>query len=348
MKNETDNKQFCPNCEEYCQTKVTKRNETYTVRDRQITVPVTVELCANCGQSIGSDEDDQAILDAVHAEYRHQADMLTPDEIRKIRKRYRLSQKSFAKLLGMSEATINRYEQGGLQDNVHDQAIRACQESEIVRDLLKRRGHLLSDWQRERAERALAGVAGPESNILDGVEEMNWVCMPKEVTDKTGFRRFDYKRFAAVAAWFCDRLERVSLTTINKLLFYADFLHYKTYTVSLTGAAYRRLAYGPALANYDSLLSRMESEGILASEEREYTDGYTGRYYSVGPIVKSLDVEFTVPEREVLEYVAQTLGSMTAKAISDKSHQESAWMNTADKEYISFTTAVSLSLSLPQ
>jgi len=76
MKKETE--QFCPNCEEYSETKIAERDDTYTVRDREITVPVTVELCANCGESIGSDEDDQAILDAVHAEYRRQADMLTP------------------------------------------------------------------------------------------------------------------------------------------------------------------------------------------------------------------------------------------------------------------------------
>ena len=343
-----ENEKFCPGCEEYRQTKTVERDETYTVRDRQITVPVTVELCSACGESIGSDEDDQMILDAVHTEYRHQADLLTPERIKDIRKRCRLSQKSFAALLGMSEATINRYEQGGLQDHAHDEAIRACEAPKIVRDMLGRRGHLLSQWQRERAEDALAGVAGPESDILDRVDELDWFCMPKEITDKTGFRRFDYKRFAAVAAWFCDRLEQVSLTTINKLMFYADFLHFKTYTVSLTGAAYRRLPYGPTLADYGSLLSRMESEGILASEEREYTEGYMGRYYSVGPIVKSLDVEFTAPEQEVLEHVARVLGGMTATAISDRSHHESAWMDTADKEYISFTTASSLSLSLPQ
>ena len=172
--------------------------------------------------------------------------------------------------------------------------------------------------------------------------------MPKEVTDKTGFRRFDYKRFAAVAAWFCDRLGQVSRTTINKLMFYADFLSFKTKTVSLTGAAYRRLAYGPVPADYGALLSRMESEGVLASEEREYTEGYMGQYYSVGPIVKSLDVEFTAQEQEVLEHVAGVFGGMTATAISDRSHQESAWMDTDDKEFISFTTATSLSLSLSQ
>jgi len=155
---------FCPTCEEYCETKTVEREETYVVRDRKITVPVRVELCSRCGESIGSDETDREILGAVHAEYRRQADLLTPERIKEIRKRYRLSQKSFAGLLGMSEATINRYEKGGLQDQAHDTAIRACENPAIVRDMLERRGHLMSDWQRKCVEQALAGVAEPDSN----------------------------------------------------------------------------------------------------------------------------------------------------------------------------------------
>ena len=340
--------EFCPSCEDYRETKVVEREETYVVRDRKITVPVKVALCSCCGESIGSDEAYQEILDAVHAAYRRQADLLTPERIKESRKRYRLSQKSFAALLGMSEATINRYERGGLQDQAHDTAIRACEKPEIVRDLLERRGHLLSSWQRKRVEQALAGVTELGSDVLDLVGEVDWICMPKEVTDRTGFRLFDYKRFAGVVAWFCDRLGRVSRTTINKLVFYADFLSFKTATVSLTGAAYRRLEYGPVPADYGGLFSRMESEGVLVSQERVYANGYTGFYYSLGPEVGSLDVEFTDHEQKVLEHVAQTLGGMTAKAISEKSHLESAWKDTEDKEYISFTTASSLSLSLPE
>ncbi|MDP6542557.1 MAG: hypothetical protein QGH60_01115 [Phycisphaerae bacterium] len=80
MTNENKHKheKFCPGCEEYRQTKIVERDKTYTVRDREITVPVTVKLCSTCGESIGSDEDDQAILDTVHAEYRRQADPLSP------------------------------------------------------------------------------------------------------------------------------------------------------------------------------------------------------------------------------------------------------------------------------
>ena len=344
MKNET----FCPNCEEYSETKIAERDETYTVRDRQITVSVKVELCTGCGESIGSDPGDQAILDAVHAEYRRQADMLTPEDIRNIRKRYRLSQKSFAALLGMSEATINRYEKGGLQDQPHDTTIRACLTPEIVRDLLKRRGHLLSEWQRERAERALGGVPEPNRIWLDLLGNDRWVQTADEVSERTGFRRFDSKRFASVVVWFCDRLGGVFKTPINKLLFYADFLNFKTATVSLTGVAYRKAPLGMVPTDYGKLLGWMEDEGILVCQEVEFPNGSMGYRYASGPQADLVKTAFSEHEEKVLECVADELGKLTAKAISERSHQESAWKDAKDGQVVSYQVAQELSLSLPQ
>jgi putative zinc finger/helix-turn-helix YgiT family protein len=338
---------FCPNCEDYRSTRHVERPETYTVRDRQITVPVATTVCAVCGEAVGSDEQDQVILDAVHAEYRRQTDLLTPERIKEIRQGYRLSQKSFALLLGMSEVTINRYERGGLQDAAHDTAIRVCEKPQVMRDLLRLRGHLLSDWQRRRAEDALAGRDTSKEDVFSHLGEVDWICMPREITDRTGFRRFEYQRFAAVVLWFCERLGETSRTVINKLLFYADFLNYRVATVSLTGTAYRRVQYGPVPADYDGLLSRMESESLLAREERVFPGGCTGYYYKPGPKADSISAEFSAHEIRVLECVADSLGKRMAKDISERSHQEPAWRETEDGKLISYQWARQLSLALP-
>ncbi|MBE3070527.1 MAG: DUF4065 domain-containing protein [Acidobacteria bacterium] len=339
--------QFCPTCEDYRATKTEEREETYTVRGREITVPVKTAVCAECGESLGSDDEDEKVLGAVHEAYRREEDLLTPEQIKQIRKRYRLSQKSFAALLRMSEATINRYEKGALQDQAHDTAIRACEDPGLVRDLLRRRGHMLSQWQKQRAEEALAGQAPPESDVPDWLDERELGFMPKEVSDRTGFRRFDQKRFAAVVVWFCHRLNRVSRTVINKLVFYADFLNFRTATVSLTGSAYRKAQYGPVPTDYGLMLDWMEAAELLVCDEVAYPNGYTGYDYQTGPKAKSLEVEFTAHERAVLEHVAGELGTLTAKAISDRSHKEPAWQNTEEK-IISYREAMSLSLSLPE
>jgi len=269
--------------------------------------------------------------------------------MRQIRKRYRLSQKSFAALLGMSEATINRYEKGALQDQTHDTAMRACEDPGFVRDLLQRRGHLLSEWQRQRVEKALAGHAPAEADVPEWLDELELHLMPKEVSDRTGFRCFNQQRFAAVVVWFCRRLGGAWTTQINKLMFYADFLNFKTATVSLTGSAYRKIQRGPVPTDYGQMLDWMEAAELLVCDEVAFPNGDTGYYYRVGPKAESLDVEFMAHERAVLEHVAGALGPpLTAKAISDRSHEEAAWKNTEDKKIISYREATSLSLSLPE
>ena len=340
--------QFCPTCEDYSETKTVEREETYTVRGTEVTVPVKVGVCTTCGESLGSDEEDQAILDAVHAEYRRQNDLLTPEKIKGIRRRYRLSQKSLALLLGMSEATMNRYERGGLQDQVHDNAIRACEAPAYVRDLLERRGHLLSDWQRGKVEKSFAGQEERAGTWIELAGGADWMPIAGQVSEQTGFRRFEYRRFAGALVLLCKRMGKISRTVVNKVLFYADFLNYKTATVSLTGTPYRRLEYGPAPSNYGRLLEQMEAEDLLVCREVEYPKGNTGFYYAVGPNADSLDVEFTPHEVKVLEHVAETFQGCTAKVISDRSHAESAWLNTEDKKLISYTEAATLTLDLPE
>jgi putative zinc finger/helix-turn-helix YgiT family protein len=107
---------YCPCCEVEREFKPENRTETYDVRGVKVKVPVAVEVCASCGETLFDEARDQALLTEAYAEYRRSKNLLFPHEIKETRERYALSQKSFAALLGMSEATINRYEQGGLQE----------------------------------------------------------------------------------------------------------------------------------------------------------------------------------------------------------------------------------------
>jgi len=335
---------FCPICEDYCEIKTDTTQETFNVRGTDIAVPVSREICSSCGEKLGSEKQDQQILDAVNAEYRKRTDLLTPERIKQIRARYSLSQKCFALLLGMSEATINRYEKGALQDQSHDTAIRACEDPKFVRDLLGRRGDLLTKWQRDRVLKALAGQDTSSYLVLT----YSGLSMPDEVSELTGFRHFDYTRFAYVVVHLCKEMGEICTTVINKLLFYADFLNYKTATVSLTGAAYRRLDRGPVLAVYDGLLSKMESESLVVKEEKVFSEEFTGYYYKPGPKAESIQLELTKHEENVLSFIAKEFEKCNATEMSKRSHKENAWLNTKDRELISYFEAQSLTLNMPE
>ena len=85
----------------------------FDVRGETLSFEIPVTTCPSCGTTEAEQGVDPAEI--AFAEYRRRKQLLTPQRVNDIRKRYSLSQKSFAALLGMSEATINRYEGGGLQ-----------------------------------------------------------------------------------------------------------------------------------------------------------------------------------------------------------------------------------------
>jgi hypothetical protein len=58
--------EFCPKCEDYREIEVVERDETYVVAGHKVYVPVRTMLCVQCGESIGTDEDDQKILDDIY------------------------------------------------------------------------------------------------------------------------------------------------------------------------------------------------------------------------------------------------------------------------------------------
>ena len=52
---------FCPNCEIERPTLKAKQQETYKLYGQEITISVDREICATCGEPIGSESDQETI-----------------------------------------------------------------------------------------------------------------------------------------------------------------------------------------------------------------------------------------------------------------------------------------------
>ena len=136
---------FCPDCEDEREFRRESRTETYSVRGMQVSMPVEVEVCTTCGGTLFDEDRDQALTLECYSRYRQGNGLLFPEEIKAVREKYALSQKSFAALLGMSEATINRYEHGSLQEETHDNLMRMASVPQTMKDLLEHHGDRLSE-----------------------------------------------------------------------------------------------------------------------------------------------------------------------------------------------------------
>jgi len=108
-------------------------------RAYRVEVPgLTVPQCGNC-QAISIDEEADRQISAA---FRREARLLTPEEIRQGRDKLGLTQKQFANLLGVGEATISRWETGAqIQQRAMDRFLRVCLATPAAVELL------LSDFQ---------------------------------------------------------------------------------------------------------------------------------------------------------------------------------------------------------
>lgn len=118
--NTTD--EYCIVCGQDGPLRREQKSAEFDIRGKTLHIEYPVKACPSCGTT----ETEQGVdpAEIAFAQYRKREGLLTPEQIKEIRKRHQLSQKAFAALLNISEATINRYEGGGLQDVAHDQAIK--------------------------------------------------------------------------------------------------------------------------------------------------------------------------------------------------------------------------------
>src|SRR5439155_23912467 len=84
---------------------------------------LTVPRCGHCQALSLDDEADRQIS----AAFRREARLLAPEEIRQGREKLGLTQKQFAQLLGIGEATVSRWETGAqIQQRAMERFLRLC------------------------------------------------------------------------------------------------------------------------------------------------------------------------------------------------------------------------------
>jgi putative zinc finger/helix-turn-helix YgiT family protein len=313
---------YCPMCEEERAATRQVQPETYKVRGEEITVDVPRLTCSECGEADVAPEFGDVTLH-LYAEYRRRHDLLTPEQIRGIRRKYDLSQRSFADLVGVGSASIARYETGSVQDEAHDSLLRACDDPGFVRNLFQRHGTRLEEKEQAALSERLQELASDPLTVL----------VRQKMSDLVGL---DMRKYGAVVCAFCERITGIPQTKLNKLVFYTDFLHFKAFGQSLTGASYVRMQFGPVPVGWSFL-----HEVVLADQncirvvKREFANGKEGTEFFVGDGASSLPA-LDEDQLRVVEKVASLFKRLNAGQISEKSHKESAWLETPEDGVISY------------
>lgn len=137
---------------------------------------------------------------------------------------------------------------------------------------------------------------------------------------------FDREKFAATILYFLRECapRRPGLTNLLKLVWYADYKHYRENLRPITGATYVALPNGPVIDDYREHFSWLEKEGYVSKEEVEI-QGHEKRKQEYRPEVEPDEELFSSSESETLQSIVAEFGQLTGSSLSEKTHREGPW-----------------------
>lgn len=326
-------KGICPNCEKETELECVRAKEVVEVRGEPVEVEAEFFKCTECGAEFENTRGPDSLALA-YREYRRRHDMLQPEQIRDWRKQYGLTQKELGQLLGWGGVTLSRYETGALQVEAHEKILRLAMEPHNLITLIEETPEALPDDKRERLLEELQLADGEACSFERLFEERFGRYAPDEFS---GFRKLDIRRLFNVILFFCDGGQLK--TKLNKLLFYADFKHFKKNTVSITGARYYHLQYGPVPDDYDYYFAELERARLLDMVEEAYGD-YTG-FKCITRNQPDLGI-FEQSELDSLVEVKEYFKDFGSARIMEFSHEEIGYVSTNEGEPISYRYAQNL------
>ena len=330
-------KMHCENCGPIEGTHIVEREETLAVKGEDVSVQTKVRLCDACEGEVYDEELDSATLLAAYDIYRRRHGLLSPAEIRSTRESYGLSQRSLAALLSLGEVTIHRYENGSLPDGAQNQLLRFIQDPWKMLELLEQNGHLLPEQAKRKLSARLEEIIREETpNKV--VQLFSAGPRYRRPSALTGFRLFSAEVLMEMMVFFAGVPTGVYKTKLMKELWYSDFTHYRHHSISISGATYHHLPFGPVADGWSVFLEHLVQDGSIVVREVFFDNGSGSgeRLFATRPPSPQVLSPEAVGVMEATKNYFMDFGS---KAISDLSHEEPAYQETADGEAISYDFA---------
>ena len=315
--------------------------EVYKVKGEKIEILATVRQCKECGEILFDPELDDKNIRAAYTVYKDKHGLLTTDEIISIRKRLNLPQASLALLIGCTQATVARYEKGALQDEAYDNLLRMLENPDNVENLMHRHRDKMSARDCARIESAISKMRGKKasSSIWEHENLLLEICNNlenKRPTEYNGFTLFDFQKFAEMVVFFAHTNHSLSKEKLLKLLWYSDMVCFKKTAKAISGLQYIHKRFGPVPDQYMFLLGLLEVTGEIRLEEDQSEIGNE----QVIPGHTECDMmKLSKTELCILQNVVDHFQAYSAEELSDESHEEEGYKQTAMMDVISFKYA---------
>lgn len=282
-------------------------------------------LCKDTKEQFTTTDLDNLNLTQVHNKYREKYGIPFTDEIIELRKKYDLSATKMSEVLGLGTNSYRNYESGEIPSVATGRLIRLAERPEEFIQLLEMSKNTFQKKQYhnvlEKAQSALNNV-NLNSIWFSYLFDTPFPCL------SNGYKISNLSKIGSMVSFFAKNNNPFT-TALNKLMFYADFGHFKNYGFSISGATYKAIQNGPVPENYGALYNQIVNAEYAKVKEFAF-ENYGGEKFFASEI-KGLD-QFSEIELETLKKVSHRFKNLTTKAIVELSHDEPGWKHNVDEK----------------
>ena len=333
---------YCPYCKKEVEYKIEKR-DLKEFRGIEVNTFENVAICNECNQDLYVNEIEDENNERIYQIYREKANIIKPEDIIKLREKYDISQRELTAILGFGKMTINRYERGGLPTKSQSDYIKLLIENddkfiEKVKEAYEKNNINDKTYNKIISEEVEKDISKKE--VQDNIRRYLKSVLNRKPDIYNGYKSLDLEKVENIISYIASKVKNLTITSLNKYLWYIDMLSFNERTVAITGLTYQNQKFGPTIVykKYDelSLLDDKYTREDIETENGNTTKIISNNNFNLDKISSS--------EKEIIDTIIRLLKNKNVTDISEISHREDGWKKTKRFEQISFEYAMNLKL----
>jgi putative zinc finger/helix-turn-helix YgiT family protein len=284
-------------------------------------------VCTDSGEQFTDEQLDEVNINQVYNQYREKYGIPFPDEIKATREQYGLSANKMSEILGLGINVYRNYEAGEVPSVSNGRLIQMVKDPKEFRKLIDVGKNEFTSEELEKIKKKI-------SNSLDSWDETGNLYEYIMLGEKrpgvfNGYRVPDLNKVNNLVLYFAEKVKPFK-TKMNKLLFYADFLHFKQTGFSITGLRYQAIQKGPVPKNYDWIFDNCMEKKFVKIKLHDYGNYMGEQLLPTGEKIFEEEL-FTSSELKAIEVIVASFKKATINEIVNKSHEEKAWKDNVNE-----------------
>lgn len=333
---------YCPYCKKEVEYKIEKR-DVKEFRGIEINTYENVAACKECHQDLYVNEIEEKNNERIYELYREKANIIKPQDIVDLRKKYDISQRELTAILGFGKMTINRYERGGVPTKSQSDYIKLLIDNdnkfvEKVKEAYKN-GNINDKTYEKIVSTNLENEIG-KNDIQDMYRRVLNNSLRLKPNIFNGYKTFDLELVENIISYISSKVNNLTITSLNKYLWFIDIVSFNQRGVSITGLTYQKQQYGPTIIDQRykeiSLLDDKYIRNDYEDESGTKTIITSNKNFDLSKLKDS--------EIEIINKIIKLLKNKNVTDISNMSHEEEGWKKTKKFDEISFEYAMNLNI----